>query len=78
MMSEQKQEYKTVKSMIVDYLKSIGADGLVNSEDECGCYIDEICLCMSDCTMCCAAYSKQEDGINMFYPLNVKNIKEKQ
>ncbi len=45
---------KTVKDIIVEYLKANGFDGLCG--DGCGCDIDHLAPCESDCTGCKPAY----------------------
>jgi len=46
---------KTVREIVAEYLKKIGADGLCNPEKECGCGIDELFVCGEDPTSCVPA-----------------------
>ena len=45
---------KTVRDIIEDYLIEHGYEGL--QYDECGCTLDEIFMCASDCSDCNPAY----------------------
>jgi hypothetical protein len=48
---------KTVKQIILDYLKKNKFDGLYNEESECGCCLDEFCLCgFIDLENCVSGY----------------------
>lgn len=38
-------ENKTIKEIVVEYLKKNGYDGLYNEDIECGCGIEDIPLC---------------------------------
>jgi len=48
---------KTVKEIIKEHLKAIGADGLCNPYEECGCGIDDLmpCMCGIGCSSCVPA-----------------------
>lgn len=45
-----------VKNIIINYLKDNGYDGLVQTDDGCGCGIDEPFLCDNICEDCEPAY----------------------
>ena len=44
---------KTVKEILMDYLKAIGTDGLAG--DECGCGLDDFMPCYAGCGDCVPA-----------------------
>ena len=46
---------KTVREMVAEYLKKIGADGLCDPKKECGCGIDELFVCGEDPASCVPA-----------------------
>jgi len=62
-----------VKEIIIEKLKQLGADGLVNSEAECGCDIDDLCPCDSYCLDCEPAIKKNINGEFIFIPLKKIN-----
>lgn len=43
---------RTVKPILIDALKQLGADGLCNNDVECGCGLDDLVPCCEDCTGC--------------------------
>ena len=47
-------------------LLQVGADGLCNPGIECGCGIDDLAPCLSDCLMCIPA-KLHADGL--YYPM---------
>lgn len=48
---------KNMKQVITEYLKAVGADGLCNTDLDCGCHIDGMCLCESNPSDCVPAKS---------------------
>ena len=50
---------KTCKEIIVEYCKSIGADGLCDPDNECGCELEDICLASNDFSQCLPAKRTQ-------------------
>ena len=46
---------KTVKEIIKEHLKAIGADGLCNTDGECGCGVDDFMPCYACCGDCVPA-----------------------
>ena len=61
----------TVKDVLLNILASMGADGLVNPELECGCSIFDFEPCgecnLSECLP--ARKKKDENGEEFFYPM---------
>jgi hypothetical protein len=53
-----------VLEIIKLYLESNGFDGLTN--DECGCGLDDLVPCESDCSMCCPAYKSIVNGEEVY------------
>lgn len=41
-----------VSDIVLDYLKSNDFDGLVNPDNECGCGVDDLAPCDSNCMGC--------------------------
>ena len=59
----------TVKEIIIEKLKKLGADGLnCNEKDECGCGFNNLAECGEDFSDCIPA--KEDCGL--FYPLGGK------
>ena len=48
---------KTIGQIIKEYLESVGADGLCNTDLDCGCPIDGMCQCESNPSECVPAKS---------------------
>jgi hypothetical protein len=48
----------TVRDVIKSKLRKLGCDGLANPDAECGCGIDDLIPCQSDCSGCLPAKSK--------------------
>lgn len=46
---------KSVKEIVVDYLRKIGADGLCNPGSCCGCGLDDFVPCGADMADCVPA-----------------------
>lgn len=64
----------TVKDMLIEKLREIGADGLyfeLNEDEGCGCELDDLCPCegfMGDTNILeCVPAKKTDDG--MFLPM---------
>ncbi len=53
MSSKQRMDVQTI---LIDYLKQNGYDGLFNSAAECGCTIDNLFLCDTNFSECQPAY----------------------
>jgi len=66
-----------VKDIIIEKLKELKADGLVNPEAECGCFIDDLCPCDSYCLDCEPGIKKQEGDEIFLYPLRFEKTKNK-
>ena len=47
-----------VRDMIRSKLRKLGCDGLANPDAECGCGINDLIPCQSDCSVCLPAKSK--------------------
>ena len=60
----------TCRQLLIAQLQAIGADGLclklVPDEIDCGCGIDDLAPCLSDCLMCIPA-KLHSDGL--YYPM---------
>jgi hypothetical protein len=53
----------TIKSMIKYVLDMTGADGLVNTDIECGCSIDDLCPCCNPHEDNCVLAYIHKDGL---------------
>ena len=51
----------TVKEIVVDYLKTNGSDGLVNTSIGCTCEISNLIPCEESCAECKAVYMVPSD-----------------
>lgn len=60
-----------VKTIVSDYLRKNGADGLCNNLHECGCGIDNLMECEYFCTYCrpAAAVRCPDCGGTVYVPL---------
>lgn len=47
---------RTVIQIISEHLQSIGADGLVQPDAECGCELDDLVPCCRDFASCAPGY----------------------
>jgi hypothetical protein len=64
----------TVKDIVREKLIALGADGLCDPDSECGCPIDDICCCDSDCRGCVPARIVSDHDEIRFVPLELAEI----
>ena len=60
-----KTDRKTVIRIVAEHLRDNGFDGLVHTDAECGCEVDDLAPCRGDFGSCEAAHrgmSKDEPG----------------
>jgi hypothetical protein len=58
----------TVKDIIIEKIKQIGADGLCNIESDCGCGLDDLMPCNDQFIYDCEPAIKKDDGL--FYAMD--------
>ena len=64
-----------VHAILKKHLETIGADGLCNGNEECGCSRDDLCPCECSIILDClpAKLTKDpEDGVDTYVPLEPK------
>jgi hypothetical protein len=74
---KQPAEKKTVKDILIEYLKQNGFDGLY-SPGECGCSIEDLNPCGSDCILACLPGIRKESTSDEYdYMVGPKENREK-
>ncbi len=67
-----------VKEIIENYLKENGYSGLCYPEEDCGCQLEDLYPCSSDCPLDCQpGYKVQVDPETIGFGVNWKIVPEK-